>query len=224
MLNLPQIDSLIINKDLKNESELILNPVIKEKESIYSSGTFFRNLNISPRGGSEFNGGFQMQIQGSLGNDIQVSGVLSDQNFPIQPEGNTSTLDENDKIYFQINHNNFAVNAGDVDVNIKSGRFLNISRKTVGLNNQFKFAGLSGGGSIAGSKGITHQVEFKGIDRKQGPYSLTSKNGNRDIMIIAGSENVWLNGIRLNRGEENDYTIDYSIGEIFFMPKNIIYF
>ena len=35
MLNLPQIDSLIINKDLKNESELILNPVIKEKESIY---------------------------------------------------------------------------------------------------------------------------------------------------------------------------------------------
>ena len=224
MLNLPQIDSLIINKDLKNESELILNPVIKEKESIYSSGTFFRNLNISPRGGSEFNGGFQMQIQGSLGNDIQVSGVLSDQNFPIQPEGNTSTLDEIDKIYFQINHNNFAVTAGDVDVNINSGRFLNISRKTVGINNQFKFAGLSGGGSIAGSKGITHQVEFKGIDRKQGPYSLTSKNGNRDIMIVAGSENVWLNGIRLNRGEENDYTIDYSIGEIFFMPKNIIYF
>ena len=134
MLNLPQIDSLIINKDLKNESELILNPVIKEIESIYSSGTFFRNLNISPRGGSEFNGGFQMQIQGSLGNDIQVSGVLSDQNFPIQPEGNTSTLDEIDKIYFQINHNNFAVNAGDVDVNIKSGRFLNISRKTVGIN------------------------------------------------------------------------------------------
>ena len=43
-------------------------------------------------------------------------------------------------------------------------------------------------------------------------------------MIVAGSENVWLNGIRLNRGEENDYTIDYSIGEIFFMPKNIIYF
>ena len=47
MLNLPQIDSLIINKDLKNESELILNPVISAKESIYSSGTFFRNLNIS---------------------------------------------------------------------------------------------------------------------------------------------------------------------------------
>ena len=222
--DLPLLDSLLINKDLTNYTKLKSYPVVKETESIYSSGTFFRNLNVSPKGGSEFSGGFQMQIQGSLGKDIEVSGVLSDQNFPIQPEGNTSNLDEVDKIFLHINHNNFEVTAGDVDVNIESGKFLNIKRKTVGINNYFKFNGLSGSGAFAGSKGIMHQSEFKGVDGKQGPYRLTSKNGNKDIIIIAGSEQVWLNGVRLNRGEDYDYTIDYSLGEVSFMSNNLIYF
>ena len=223
-LKLPIIDSLMLDKDLSDNNKIEPYPIVREKESIYSSGTFFRNLNISPKGGSEFSGGFQMQIQGSLSNDIEVSGVMSDQNFPIQPEGNTSTLDEIDKIFFHINHNNFEVTAGDIDINIKSGKFLSLNRKTVGINNYFEYGGLSGSGSIAGSKGVKHQVEFKGIDGNQGPYGLTAKNGNKDIIIVAGSESVWLNGILLNRGEENDYIIDYSLGEMFFMPKNIIYF
>ena len=222
--NFPLLDSLIIDHNKSKDIELSSYPILKEKESIYSSGTFFRNLDISPKGGSEFSGGFQMQIQGSLGDDIIVGGVLSDQNFPIQPEGNTSNLDEIDKIFFKINHNNFEITAGDVDVNIKSGKYLNVERKTVGINNQFKFKGIAGTGAVAGSKGVSHQIEFKGVDGKQGPYSLIAKNGNKDIIIIAGSERVWLNGVQLSRGEDYDYTIDYSLGEIFFMPKNIIFF
>ena len=66
--------------------------------------------------------------------------------------------------------------------------------------------------------------ESDAVDGKQGPYSLTAKNGNKDIVIIAGSERVWLNGLRLFRGEDYDYTIDYSLGEISFMPKNLIFF
>ena len=222
--DLPLIDSLILADNKGNNLKLISPLSIKEKESIYSSGTFYRNLNIGSKGGSEFSGGFQMQIQGSLNNDIAVSGVLSDQNFPIQPDGNTSNLDEIDKIFFQINHKDFEVVAGDIDVNIESGKYFNIKRKTVGVNNQFRYKGLSASGSIAGSKGKTHQIELKGVDGKQGPYSLTAKNGNKDIVIIAGSERVWLNGLRLFRGEDYDYTIDYSLGEISFMPKNLIFF
>ena len=138
-LELPIIDSLMIDKNLSDYNKIEPYPIVTEKESIYSSGTFFRNLNIASKGGSEFNGGFQMQIQGSLSNDIEVSGVMSDQNFPIQPEGNTSTLDEIDKIFFHINHNNFEVTAGDIDINIKSGKFLSLNRKTVGINNYFEY-------------------------------------------------------------------------------------
>ena len=67
-------------------------------------------------------------------------------------------------------------------------------------------------------------VEFKGVDGKQGPYKLTSGDGGRDIVILAGSERVWLNGLRMVRGENNDYTVDYDIGELTFMPRHLIYF
>ncbi len=58
----------------------------------------YRNLTLSPLGGSDFSGGLQLQLQGMLSKDITVSGVLSDQSLPIQPEGTTQTLDEIDKV------------------------------------------------------------------------------------------------------------------------------
>ena len=50
------------------------------------------------------------------------------------------------------------------------------------------------------------------------------KNGNRDIAILSGTEKVWLNGERVKRGQNYDYTIDYSSSEIYFTPKRLIDF
>jgi hypothetical protein len=47
-------------------------------------------------------------------------------------------------------------------------------------------------------------------------------NNERDIIIIAGSEKVFLDGIELKRGENNDYTIEYSNATITFTPRRII--
>ena len=44
------------------------------------------------------------------------------------------------------------------------------------------------------------------------------------MIISAGSELVWLNGEKLSRGEDRDYTIDYASGELTFTPKHLIYF
>ncbi len=38
------------------------------------------------------------------------------------------------------------------------------------------------------------------------------------MLVISGSERVYVNGILLKRGENNDYTIDYNAGEIVFTP------
>ena len=37
-------------------------------------------------GGSDFTGGLQMQINGKISDNLDISGILTDQNFPIQPE------------------------------------------------------------------------------------------------------------------------------------------
>ena len=65
---------------------------------------------------------------------------------------------------------------------------------------------------------------MKGRDGHQGPYFLTSKDGMRNVIISAGSELVWLNGLQLERGQDRDYIIDYTSGELTFTPKNLIFF
>src|SRR5699024_6014903 len=41
-------------------------------------------------------------------------------------------------------------------------------------------------------------------------------NGELYILIVSGSERVYVNGIQLERGEDKDYIIDYNAGEIKF--------
>ena len=190
-LQLPLVDSLINKNNLPIETPPSSTLDIQNTDALFTAGTVYRTASVSPITGSEFTGGLRMQIQGALGRDIQISGVLSDQNLPIQPEGNTKTLDEIDKVYLQVNHDNFLVTAGDIDVSYSSGKFMNIDRSMVGLNNNFKYKEWSGSAVFAGSKGKLNQIEFKGMDEKQGPYKLTSGDGSRDIIILAGSERVW---------------------------------
>ncbi len=52
---------------------------------------------------------------------------------------------------------------------------------------------------------------------------MISNNGNKDIIVLSGTEKVWANGKKLIRGENHDYTIDYSLGQVFFTPEILIY-
>ena len=132
--------------------------IFQNADALYTAGTVYRTASVSPITGSEFTGGLRMQIQGALGPDLQINGVLSDQNLPIQPEGNTKTLDEIDKVYLQVNHDNFLITAGDIDVSYSSGKFMNVDRKMIGLNNNFKYKEWSGNAVFAGSKGKLNQI------------------------------------------------------------------
>ncbi|MCI0706148.1 MAG: hypothetical protein L0Y80_01515, partial [Ignavibacteriae bacterium] len=70
-------------------------------------------------------------------------------------------------------------------------------------------------------RGKFNTNEFRGIEGNQGPYQLTGRNGERRLVIVAGSERVFLNGEQMTRGEVHDYTIDYSSGEVVFTSKRL---
>ena len=224
--NLPNLDSLLItNQDsIPTPISFVSQPIKKDDSNLTTTGTVYRNLTISPLGGSDFSGGLQMQLQGKLSDDISISGVLSDQSLPIQPEGTTQTLDEIDKVYLHVNHPIFEIMAGDIDYQIRSGKYLNVSRKLEGLKNTFEYDKWSGQSTLAGTKGRYHKLAFKGSDGSQGPYALTSETGNKDIVVLAGTEKVHLDGVLLKRGENFDYTIDYANGELTFTPRRLINF
>ena len=71
---------------------------------------------------------------------------------------------------------------------------------------------LSGGVSLS----EFHRIRFQNVGGNQGPYRLTGKNGEQFITIISGSEQVYIDGILMKRGENQDYIINYNTGEITF--------
>ena len=62
----------------------------------------------------------------------------------------------------------------------------------------------------------TKKTVFKGQEANQGPYKLQGPNGELFVLIVSGSETVYVNGIPAKRGEDQDYIIDYNAGEIIF--------
>ncbi len=80
--------------------------------------------------------------------------------------------------------------------------------------------GITAAGAV--SKGIFYTQRFSGIEGNQGPYQLRAENGDAYIVVLAGTERVWVNGQRMVRGSDNDYTIEYGNGQITFTERRLI--
>jgi len=191
-------------------------------KNISRSGSITRGITVSTNKDMTVNSGLNLQISGKISDDIEIVAALADQNLPFQAEGNTERLEELDKVFVQIKHENFQGTFGDYEVNLNNGQFGKVNRKLKGLNAEFNYKDFFGSVSAASSRGKFHSNQISGQDGIQGPYRIRGKNNEREIIIIAGSEKVYLDGIKLKRGESNDYVIDYSTSEIKFTPKQLI--
>ena len=223
--DLPLLDTLLATVEdtiLRKEKKIAVPPV--KSYPLNASGTFFRGVEMSSQGTGGLSGGLRFQLAGKLSENIRVSGTVTDESIPIQPDGTTATLEELDKVYLNVSHPLGELTAGDITVINKSGKYNNNSRNIIGINNNINQNGIELGVIFGQSKGKYHRLEIKGQDGNQGPYFLSSKTGQRNVIISAGSEKVWLNGIQLKRGQDRDYTVDYTAGELTFTPKHLIFF
>ncbi|HTR99650.1 MAG TPA: hypothetical protein VML00_07860 [Bacteroidota bacterium] len=190
------------------------------------SGSIVRGFTVGSNRDLSLNSGFRMQFSGKLASDIEVAATLTDDNTPIQPEGTTQTIQEFDKVFVEIKSTNLAATLGDFVLDLKGQEFASLSRKLQGAMGtaDYRFGSIGESAVIAGAvtRGKFNTMQFSGLDAVQGPYVLTGKNGERAIIVIAGTEKVYVNGETQVRGETNDYTIDYSTGEITFMPRRLI--
>ena len=215
------VDFVDIDTSTKIISD-IANPVHIDENDIYTNGSIYRKLTLSKFNGSEFSGGMQMQLNGDLGENTNVSGVLNDEGGFLQADGYTKDLQEFDQIYLNVSNKDFIINAGNIVYNNSYYNQHIINRKLTGIKNKFVFNDWEGSSTYATSRGLYNTVSFKGEDGKQGPYKLLGKNGEREIVILSGSETVWINGEKIIRGYLNDYTIDYSLSEINFTSNILI--
>jgi hypothetical protein len=158
----------------------------------------------------------RVNMNGKIGKDVSVTAFLSDQNLGLTPAGDTEELEAIDKVWMEIASKNFGVVLGDYELKLRGNSFANYRKELSGITGNAVTKVADFGVSAARSKGVFSTKRFRGTDGKQGPYLLTGAAGERSVSIVPGSEEVWVNGGRVLRGENRDYIIDYSNGTIHF--------
>lgn len=189
---------------------------------LQKSGSIFRGLTVGNNRDLTLQSGFRLQLNGKLSSDIDITAALTDENTPIQPEGNTQKLQEIDKVFIELRSSSITTTLGDIDVNFAGSDFFKFTKKLQGAKGYAKFGKSDVFLTGAISRGRFNSNSFNGIDGVQGPYRLVGAENEVNILVIAGSEKVYLNGIIMARGESNDYTIDYSNGQIKFTNRRLI--
>ncbi|MCB0712843.1 MAG: hypothetical protein KDD67_10975 [Ignavibacteriae bacterium] len=187
------------------------------------SGSITRGITVGSNRDLTVQSGLRLQFSGKITDDVEVIGALTDEQTPIQPDGNTQTLREIDNIFFEVRSPVADGTLGKFFASNNQSEFTGFSRKLQGGKVVGKFSSLGSTQLVAAvSPGKFRTQEFQGREGDQGPYRLTGANGERDIIVLAGTEQVFVDGVEMIRGRENDYVIDYGTGEIFFQPRRPI--
>lgn len=199
------------------------------------NGTFSRGISFGSNQSVVLNSNFNLQLSGMLTRDLEITAAITDNSIPIQPEGNTQQVQEFDKIFIQLRKDKHKVIVGDFDLfNPQRDYFMRFSKKYQGgyysgefdIKKAMQKGGQAGVMRVGVAGGISRGKFSRNLltvsEGNQGPYKLLGGNGETFIIILANTEEVFVNGQKMERGADRDYIIDYNLGEITFMPRRII--
>ncbi len=221
-----QLDEHIIVKNSDNLNRLYqLSQPNTEKETIpfdglTTSGSISRGVTIGNNQNSVLNSELDLQITGKLNNKVSLRASIQDANIPLQESGYSQRLDEFDQVFIELFTNDWNIRAGDIDLTNTDSYFSSFSKRVQGLNFNLKLGDDSAKTNVfaAGAlvRGQFTTSQFTAQEGNQGPYKLQGSNGELFVLIVSGSETVYVNGTAIKRGEDQDYIIDYNAGEIIF--------
>ncbi|WP_125717772.1 hypothetical protein [Flavobacterium ustbae] len=189
-------------------------------DGLETSGSITRGVTVGNNQSTVLNSNLDLQITGKLSDKVSLRASLQDSNIPLQDGGYSQKLDQFDNIFIELFSDDWNIRAGDVFLENRKTQFLSFNKKVQGLSANFDFdtekSKTNVFASVAFVRGQYAKSTFIGQEGNQGPYKLKGLNGELYVLVISGSERVYVNGVLLKRGENNDYVIDYNAGEIVF--------
>ena len=189
-------------------------------DGLNTSGSITRGVTIGNNQNATVSSNLDLQITGKISDKVSLRASIQDSNIPLQDNGYSQKLDEFDQIFIELFTDKWNIRAGDLFLENRQSRFLNFNKKVQGLSAHFTFGGEENKTDIFASAALVRgqyaKSSFTGQEGNQGPYKLRGNNGELYVLVISGSERVYVNGILRKRGENNDYIIDYNAGEITF--------
>jgi len=210
------------------------NDDIFELGGVEKSGSISRGLGFGNNRDLSVSSSMNLQLNGKIADNLYVMAAISDENVPIQPEGNTQQLQDFDKVFIQIYNNRARLIAGDYMVKSQNSYFMKYMKKAQGISGYSRFylgknvkdtakaAKMDVQLSGALSRGKFSRNIIQGVEGNQGPYRLRGEENESYIIILSGTERVYVDGKLLTRGQDNDYIINYNTAEISFTAKQIV--
>lgn len=212
-------------QDLEREElySLGTNSTFTPFQALNSQGSLSRSISVGNNQDAVLNSALNLQLSGNLGPKTRIRASISDNTVPVQAEGYTQQIRDFDRVYLELENPDFGlIRGGDYNISPARSSFLNFEKRISGGGIQTKFSSAErqseGQVHLEGglARGRFARNRFQGEEGNQGPYKLKGANGEQFIIIISGSERVYIDGIQLTRGQQYDYVIDYNAGEISF--------